>query len=43
VEGRWEIVQEDVGYTGVIVSFIAPRSNNQGGKAVGLHMHGKKT
>jgi hypothetical protein len=41
--GRWwKILREDVGYEGATASFIAPRCNNLGGKATGLHRHGKK-
>jgi hypothetical protein len=42
VEGRWEIVREDVGGVGATASFIVPRCNNQGDKEARLYKHGKK-
>jgi hypothetical protein len=41
-EGQWEIMRKDIGCIGATASFIAPRCNNRGGKAIGLCRHGKK-
>jgi hypothetical protein len=41
VRRRWEIVREDVGWSGATASFIAPQCNNWG-KATGLRRRGKK-